>query len=150
LQICVDASFVLKLVLDETGSEAAHTLWAAWIAQDAEIIAPCHLIFEATSVIRNHIYRRNISAAAGQAAFDALLAQGIKLIHPNGLETRAWELARQHNRPTAYDANYLAVAEYAGCALWTADDRLYKAVHDALPWVKSLTHDGFNSKIECA
>jgi predicted nucleic acid-binding protein len=137
-QICVDASFALKLVLDEEGSEAAQALWTAWSAQDVEIIAPCHLMFEATSVIRNHVYRREISADAGQAAFDALLAQEIKLLHPGFIEERAWELAHQFNRPTAYDACYLALAENIGCELWTADGRLYKAVHDALPWVKSL------------
>ena len=137
-QICVDASFALKLVLDEEESEAAEAVWTAWSVRDVEIIAPCHLIFEATSVIRNHVYRRDISAAAGQAAFDALLAQEIELLHPGWLETRAWELAQKHSRPTAYDACYLALAEDVGCELWTADGRLYKAVHDALPWVKLL------------
>lgn len=138
LQICVDASFALKLVLDEEDSDAAQALWITWSAQDVEIIAPCHLMFEATSVIRNHVYRRDISADAGQAAFDALLAQEIKLLHPGFIEKRAWELMQQYNRPTANDAYYLALAENAGCELWTADGRLYKAVHDALPWVKSL------------
>ena len=137
-QICVDASFALKLVLDEEESEAAEALWTAWSVRDVEIIAPCHLMFEATSVIRNHVYRRDISAAAGQAAFDALLAQEIKLLHPGWLETRAWELAQKYDRPTAYDAYYLALAEDVGCELWTADGRLHKVVHNALPWMKLL------------
>jgi predicted nucleic acid-binding protein len=91
-QVCVDASFALKLVLDEEDSAVAQALWASWAAQNVEVIAPCHLIFEATSVIRNHVYRREISAEAGQIAFDAFLAQGIKLLHPGFLEKRAWEL----------------------------------------------------------
>ncbi len=89
-------------------------------------------------MIRNHVYHREISAEAGQATCDALLAQEIKLLHPGFIEKRAWELAQQYDRPTAYDACYLALAENAGCELWTADGRLYKAVHDALSWVKSL------------
>lgn len=137
LQVCVDASFALKLVLDEKDSEVAQALWTTWAAQDVEIIAPCHLLFEATSVIRNHVYRREISAEAGQIAFDAFMAQEIGLLHPPFLEKRAWELAQQYNRPVLYDAFYLALAESAGCELWTADDRLYRAVHDALPWVRS-------------
>lgn len=136
--ICVDASFVLKLVLDEADSEQAQALWAAWLAEGATLIAPCHLAFEVTSVIRNHVYRREISAEAGQLAFEAFLAQEIELQHPAGLEVRAWELAAQFNRPTAYDASYLALAESAGCELWTADGRLIKAVAGALPWVRSL------------
>ena len=55
-QICVDASVALKLVLDEEGSDAAYALWASWVAEELEIIAPCHLAFEVTSVIRNHVY----------------------------------------------------------------------------------------------
>lgn len=42
------------------------------------------------------------------------------------------------NRPTAYDAHYLALAEYAGCAFWTADQRLFDAVRRQLDWVHWL------------
>lgn len=137
-QICVDASFALKLVLDEPGSEQVAALWAAWTAEGAALIAPCHLAFEVTSVIRNHVYRREISAEVGQQAFEAFLTQEIELRHPGDLEVRAWELAARFNRPTAYDASYLALAESAGCELWTADGRLIKAVAGALPWVRTL------------
>jgi len=137
--ICVDASVVLKLVLDEADSEQVHELWSGWLAEGATLIAPCHLAFEVTSVIRNHVFRRNISAAAGQMAFEAFLVQEIELRHPAGLEIRAWELAQRYERPTAYDASYLALAEDAGCELWTADVRLVKAVAGALPWLKTLS-----------
>jgi predicted nucleic acid-binding protein len=43
----------------------------------------------------------------------------------------AW--TRRLNRAAAYDSFYLAVAESLGCELWTADQRLSKAVD--LPWV---------------
>lgn len=48
-RICVDASVALKLVLDEEDSDKAHALWASWVAEGLEIIAPCHLAFEVTS-----------------------------------------------------------------------------------------------------
>ncbi|MBC8099768.1 MAG: type II toxin-antitoxin system VapC family toxin [Armatimonadetes bacterium] len=44
------------------------------------------------------------------------------------LYRRAYELAEQLSLPTAYDAQYLAVAEHLGCDFWTADERLYNAV----------------------
>ena len=137
-RICVDSSVALKLVLDEEDSDKAHALWASWVAEDFEIIAPCHLAFEVTSVIRNHVYRGEISAEAGQVAFEAIHAQGIKLVHPDTLHERAWELAQQFNRPTAYDTYYLALGEITGCDVWTADRRLYNAVRDTLKWVKWL------------
>lgn len=137
-RVCVDPSLALKLVLEEDYSDRAHALWACWVAADIEVMAPCHLGFEVTSVIRNHVSRGEISPQAGRAAFEAILAQGIRLIHPDVLLERAWELAEQFGRPTAYDACYLALADMAGCELWTADRRLYHAVRDALPWVKWL------------
>ena len=137
-RICVDASVALKLVLDEEDSDTTHALWASWVAAGLEIIAPCHLAFEVTSVIRNHVYRGEISAEAGQTAFEAIHAQGIDLVHPDTLHKRAWELAQQFNRPTAYDAYYLALGELAGCDVWTADRRLFHAVQDTLPWVRWL------------
>ena len=47
-------------------------------------------------------------------------------------------MAKRFNRPQAYDSHYLALAEMLGLELWTADERLYNAVKDALPWVKWL------------
>jgi predicted nucleic acid-binding protein len=96
------------------------------------------LAFEVTSVIRNHVYRRAVSAEAGQAAVEAFGAQDIVLIHPDRLTMRAWEMANQYSRPTAYDAHYLALAETLGCELWTADRRLFNALQGTLPWVRFL------------
>lgn len=137
-QICVDASVALKLVLDEKDSDKAHALWTSWVTEEIDVIAPCHLAFEVTSVIRNHVYRGEISAEAGQLAFEAIHAQGIKLIHPDILHEKAWKLAQQFDRPTAYDAYYLALGEIAACDVWTADGRLYRAVEDTLQWVRWL------------
>jgi len=68
--------------------------------------------------------------------FAALHLLGVRLVYPEGLHQRAWELARRFNRSQAYDSHYLALAELLGLELWTADDRLYNTVKDALPWVK--------------
>jgi len=133
--ICVDASFALKLVLDEAESAQVEALWRSWISADRDIIAPYHWLFEVTSVIRNHVYRQNLSVEAGEMAFTAIHAQGILFFHPQNLDLRAWQLAQRYNRPTAYDTYYLALAELHSCALWTADRRLYRAVQNDLPWV---------------
>lgn len=141
-QVCVDASFAVKLVLPEADSESARYLWASWSAHEIRVLAPCHLMYEVVSVIRNHVFRKEIEPEDGQKAFEAFLAQDVDLVHPNGLEGRAWDLAQRFDRLTVYDAvydaYYLAVAEAAGCDLWTADSRLYRAVHDSLEWVRLL------------
>ena len=137
-QVCVDASIGIKMVLDEADSTQAQALWQFWIDQTADIIAPYHWVFETTSVINNNIHRGVISRAAGEFAFQSLRTQPIRLLHPPQLAERAWALAQQFKRPTAYDAFYLALAEWAGCELWTADRRLYSVVTHDLPWVKWL------------
>ena len=42
IHVCVDASFALKLVLDEPESARVSELWAAWIEAGVAIVAPCH------------------------------------------------------------------------------------------------------------
>jgi predicted nucleic acid-binding protein len=136
--VCVDASFAVKLVINEENSDKARGLWAHWIATGIDAIAPCHLAFESISVVRRLISRSTISDEAGQLAFEAFLAQPIRLLHPAGVHERAWKLASRFRRPTVYDAYYLAIGELYGCDVWTADRRLYRAVQLDLPWVKLL------------
>jgi len=124
--------------LDEPDSARAVERWAGWIADDTEIVAPYHLTFEVISVIRNHVYRKNITAESGELAFIAFLAQGIRLLHPEELNHRAWDISARFNRTTAYDAFYLALGDLLGCEVWTADRRLYSAAGASLAWLKLL------------
>jgi len=59
-------------------------------------------------------------------------------MRPPDLHVRASEMARRLNHPAAYDAHYLALAEMYTCPFWTADERLFNAVHEALNWVHWL------------
>jgi len=137
-QTCVDASVALKLVLDEPDSDLADALWLHWREQGVQIIAPYHFSYETTSVMRGRVYRGLFTPAQGKRALDILSTQNIQLLHPPQLVERAWALAEQFNRPTVYDAFYLALSEFAGCEFWTADRRLYSVVTHTLPWIKWL------------
>src|SRR5688572_25587760 len=137
-QVCVDANIVLKLVLNESDSEQAKLLWQNWLRDNAQIIVPYHMIFETTSVVTNYVYRRLMTPEEGRTAFEIISSQPVQYLHPPQLAERAWMLAQQFKRPTAYDTFYLALAEWAGCELWTADRRLYSVVTHELPWVKWL------------
>ncbi len=138
-QICVDASFVLKLLLDEPDSPRAVAHWSEWIATDCDIVAPFHLIFEVVSVLRNNVYRQIITPEAGDKALAAFLAQDIALLHPDRLVERGWQIATRFNRPTVYDAIYLALGELLDCEVWTADRRLYNAAGATLPQLHLLS-----------
>ena len=138
-RICVDASFVLKLLLDEPDSPQAVEQWAEWIASDCEIVAPFHLVFEVVSVLRNNVYRKVITPESGSKSLAAFLAQDIALLHPDSLIEQGWRIAERFNRPTVYDAMYLALGELLECEVWTADRRLYNAAGATLPRLKLLS-----------
>ncbi len=62
----------------------------------------------------------------------------VSLVSEASLHQRALAIAQGFDLPATYDAHYLALAENLGTELWTADEKLIKAVGTALPWVRSL------------
>ena len=76
-KICIDASFILKLVLPEDDSEKVHTIWTTWVTERISIHAPYLLIYETHSVIRNKVYRKELTLEEGAAASEVLKEQEI-------------------------------------------------------------------------
>lgn len=68
-------------------------------------------------------------------ALQAALALPVRLYGEADLHRRALDMAQRLALPAAYDAHYLALAEWLGGSMWTADRRLARAVGDQLPWV---------------
>ena len=136
--VCVDASILIKLVVEEEQSDRASALWDSWVDGGVEIVAPTLFSYEVTATLRKKVHRQLLTLAEGKEAFAAALAVGMTLMAPSGLHERAWELAARFNRPTAYDSHYLALAEMLSCEFWTADQRLFNAVRDELGWVRWL------------
>lgn len=137
-RICVDASLALKLVLPEPDSDQAAVEWQNWVRSGVEIATPYLFIYETSSVLRNRVYRKELTHKEADEALSILAGLGITYLHPPAILQSAWELARRFNRPTAYDCFYLALAQHQGCPLWTSDKRLYNAVKDSLGWVHLL------------
>jgi len=138
LIVCIDANLALKLVLDESDSDFARLLWEDWAKQQATLVAPVLWGYEVLSVIRNCTHRGKHPSELEAQTVAALHQLPVQLLQPTGLFQRAWELAREFDRPAAYDSHYLALAEIVNCPLWTADKRLYNAVHPRLNWVHWL------------
>jgi predicted nucleic acid-binding protein len=135
-QVCIDASFGLKLVLAEKDSERARSLWANWIQNDVQVFSCALVLYEGVAAIRGQVYRGLITSAEGDQAFRALQAQAVTLSSPPEIYDRAWNLAKTLNQPKVYDSYYLALAELMSCEFWTADERLFNAVSKKLPWVR--------------
>lgn len=137
-KICVDASFALKLVLPEADSDLAQSEWQNWLHSGVELTAPDLFTYETTSVLRNRVFRKEITQSEADEALEILGGLEITYHQPAAIRQLAWDLARGVNRPTAYDAFYLALAQQEGCPFWTGDRRLYNAVKNRLKWVHVL------------
>jgi predicted nucleic acid-binding protein len=137
--ICVDASVAVKWLIPEKGSELAHKLYNDIIAAESAIVVPPHMPVEVVNVIRRSVFRGLVTEPEAEELLERFLGFSVDLSFPAGLHARSLSLAHQFNRPTVYDTHYIALAEIAGCDLWTADERLVNALGGRLPFVKLLS-----------
>lgn len=139
MEVCVDASLAIKVVVTETGSDKADALFDQWASEETQLIAPVFFEVETDSILRQKAsLRRELTADQAQSAFASLRALPIKTKHSAEQRERAWEIAREFQFPTVYDATYLALAELSKCEFWTADEKLFKQVRDKLTFVQWL------------
>ncbi len=111
--IVVDASATLSALLN---AGPARSVFAR-----EQLHAPQLLDFEVAAGLRRSVSVRHIEAAAGWNALYVLRRLGIKRYPVFPLLARVWEL--QENL-SVYDASYIALAEFLGCSVLTADPRL--------------------------
>jgi predicted nucleic acid-binding protein len=117
--IIVDTSLVLKWVVNETDSLLAYSLLQTWTDNGMKLLAPDLLIYEFTNALFQNFRRGKLTFIQVQAALTAFLAFDISIARSeiSDLRLRALEYAQSYTLPAAYDAFYLALAEYRGCEL---------------------------------
>src|SRR5436190_20051297 len=118
--VVADSGIFLATVLTETYSEHAEQLLRGWREHEVQIAAPTLFRYEIVDVMRKSVYRGILSTEQALKGRDALLEYPVQLLMDDALLKRGFELATQYSRPTAYDAQYLAVAERLRCEFWTA------------------------------
>jgi predicted nucleic acid-binding protein len=89
-----------------------------------DLVAPALLWSEASSVIHELRWRREVSERLAATAFDALLTAPIAARTPRRLRREAWRVAEELGWAKTYDAEYVALARMLRCRLFTVDDRL--------------------------
>lgn len=130
MKVCVDASLVLKLFINEPLSEKVSKLWETWILERVDRIAPSFLTIEVISALRRLGKRGLISSEIEKVAIELFLREFLPTIRtyevsPELLE-RAWEVSKELDFMHIYDAIYIVLAERENCIFWTADTKLYK------------------------
>jgi predicted nucleic acid-binding protein len=79
---------------------------------------------EASSVLHELRWRRDISSELAAVALDRLGSAEISPRRPKGLAAEAWNVADRLGWAKTYDAEYVAVARLLRCRLLTTDAKV--------------------------
>jgi predicted nucleic acid-binding protein len=137
--VCLDASFLLQLVLHGELVTPAADLWRAWHTEEQDLVAPSLIYYEVSNVLYRYVQAEWISMQDARRVFNRISDFSIVVYQDSALHRQALEVAERFSLPAAYDAHYLALAQRLGAEFWTADRKLVAAVRGSLPWVHLLT-----------
>ena len=135
-KVCVDASLALTWLLSIEKDDRADILRRQWQKDRIKLICPPIFHSEVTSVLREEVFFKRLSAEEGEEVFLLYSDIPIVVISDMSIYRKAWELAKIYNLPRTYDMQYLAVAELADCEFWTLDKKLVNALHGRNKLVK--------------
>ena len=134
--ICVDASFVVRLVTSSSETSPFMVLWEQWQSENASIIAPSLLDYEVTNVFHRLRRAEEISSEEAEASLTDALSLNIDLCGDRQLHEESLALAQKLSLPATYDAHYLALAQRFEADFYTADKKLFNSVKALLTWIK--------------
>ena len=132
--LCVDANLVIRLVADPADRSVRHQ-WERWDAEGQRLTAPTLLYYEVANALYRYQKLGLVTGTSARLALRAALALPLRLYGEAELHPRALALAERFSLPAAYDAHYLALAEWLEGEFWTTDQRLARRVEADLPWV---------------
>lgn len=126
-RVVADSSVIVKLFINEEYTDHALALRDAYISNEITLSEPSLMIYEVLNAIRYTKMQKFTQEELGII---------IKSMHEYefniteidyGLAIKIMEISTKYNI-SVYDATYIALAEVTGSKLYTADDKLIKAV----------------------
>lgn len=136
MNVCVDASLVLKWLVPEEGSEKALQLYRKWRKEDVGLIAPGLIEYEIGTTLRQKVVRGLLKSEDLFPVFEFYRKMDLLLFHLTDLVSQAVAAASALEQPTVYDASYLLIARQQKVDFITADERFYRASHPIFSFVK--------------
>ncbi len=127
--IVLDASFLVKLVITEEGSDKARKLMRLWVSSGEHLVVTEQALLEALNAIWKHGVKTGEigEREALEAAKDLIeIWSKLDVIPVSGTVHEAFRLAMEE-RITVYDAAYLSLAMSRNAGLATFDKELSKA-----------------------
>lgn len=136
MNICVDASLVVKWLADEEGSDIARGLNNAWRKKGTQLIAPGLLDYEVGTALRRKVRGGLFQTEDLFPIFDLYKRSEILLFHLPDLLVQAVPLAISLDQPTIYDIAYLLIAKQQKTDFVTADEKFCRKAQVLYPFVK--------------
>ncbi len=133
--VCVDASFVVRLLIENPEESPYQLLWDSWLEAGSIITAPTLIFYEITNALYRLAKVGQFSPEVAQEFLEIATGLNIQLYGDAYLHARAWQIAQQFSLASAYDAHYLALAEMLAAPLWTVDRRLVNSVSHVYDWI---------------
>lgn len=124
--IVLDASFLVKLVLEENGSKKARELARSWTKSGKALATVDLALSEALNAIWKHC--RKIGDLGWNEAFESVrdllkIWETLKIYSSKEIAEQAFKLAVEEDI-TVYDALYVYLARYLRSGLASFDDKL--------------------------
>lgn len=120
MSLVIDASVVVAALIDSGASGR----WAEELLASEELFAPHLMPVEVANILRRAALAGDISTDVGSLAHTDLLDLRVDLFPYAPFADRVWEL---RGTITAYDAWYVAIAEFLDVRLATLDVKLARA-----------------------
>ncbi len=137
--VCVDASFIIRLLTSPLPDSNYDLLWQQWQEDKIKIIAPTLLMYEVSNGLYRYYRAGQITQDEAVKLLTKALNLGINLEGDDQLHQEAVIIAVSVSLPAVYDAHYLALAQRFSTNLYTCDKRLFNSVKSNFDWVKFVS-----------
>ncbi|MCL5419410.1 MAG: type II toxin-antitoxin system VapC family toxin [Candidatus Marsarchaeota archaeon] len=134
-QIVLDTNVIVKLFLEEEGSDTAVKIKDAHIEGKVEVMVPSLMKYELVNVLKY----KNFEKEEIKEAIEAVRDYAFSVVDVNDfVVNKIVDFSVDYNI-SAYDATYVAFAYHIGALFYTADDKMLLKVKK-LNFVRPLSH----------